>query len=543
MGTVEAVRFRHLLSQLTPSERAQFLRDLIANDPDLIVQAFHYLILEDEDVGINLNGKLSETIRAKSGNASSPSTATPSKAIESSPSASQAKDTALSQSTSSPSPSNELIPLRPFTKLPATVIGFLASFFAGKQFMEFSRTNREIYLGSHSPKKLVSIELDALCRSVIAPRRLERYTNTQTLLCDLTYIRHWDHPIFQLRMAEKPIFGSLRKVHMRTKAAVPSECDKFTEIVDCSDVHTLYLSAWDYLLLKRVLHSFPKLMYLTLCCTEIAALVQHPPILWQLNGMSMGYRYSAADSQQLIIKYGSQWDALSFFDEIDEIEWYLGRCNFVKLKELGVGELSTLDPIEQITSTAIYLKRVRFFFINHTIDSLEQVISTVIKRCKELESIEVIFREWSQDNPSSVDLEISAMDGIAGGLLETSEVHRDQFKVKMALTCMMEEEEKHPLHVVQRYIHKINCLMTALRSPHIAQWMFLLEVVHFDDFEDYDEERFVDHLVRVSPKLIAMHRIADNKVLFSNRECTINGPHDSWHLSIGYIKDSLSEMY
>ena len=310
------------------------------------------------------------------------------------------------------------------------------------------------------------------------------------------------------------------------------ECQRFTQIVDCSNVHSLYLIWWEGEGMEFLLNSLPKLQYLTLCDADIESMANQPPILEKLKGIAFGDEYDANGAQRMIQTHGKRWDSLSAFDQKDGINWNLSGVIFANLIELSAANLYRFDPIDQITKTASNLKRVRFFQTAKTIDSFTEVASQVIIRCKKLESITFLFSEWSQSGGESVDEELTAIDGIANGLYDTQKRHRKQFRINISLICRMGENNNKA--TVWRYICSILLVIKRLTESQIQHWMVMLEVVHFDDFGDYDSKQFIAALKRAAPREIETHFMEPNKLIFSKRNCIINGPHDSWNLDVGY---------
>lgn len=136
MTLSEAIRFRHLISQLNPSEQNNFLNNLIHQHKDLVFKAlFEYFRPSTEQnsfidsINCNLNENICNIIRNR-----------------------EKKDSSISQTV--------------LTKLTNALIGETASYLPPKDYVSFSRSNRIIYIATHQPNTLSTIKLSIMMRNI-----------------------------------------------------------------------------------------------------------------------------------------------------------------------------------------------------------------------------------------------------------------------------------------------------------------------------------------------------------------------------------------
>ena len=193
IGTVQVIKFHHLLSQLSPIQSTQFFTNLIAEDYHVIIQAIHNLIGEEPKVGMHINDKLTERLRAQKENENASSSSQALQANESNSKESsevqftsqasskievQSKESVGNDSQSVESDESDSKLECPFDKLSCHLIGCVASWLNQSEFMQFSKLSRALYLGANDPKKLVSVFLDDDNLDLISPLRLSMFSNT-----------------------------------------------------------------------------------------------------------------------------------------------------------------------------------------------------------------------------------------------------------------------------------------------------------------------------------------------------------------------------
>eukprot|EP01083_Nonionella_stella_P310201 1101265_1 len=125
-GLTQAIRFRHLITQLTSGECTQFLSTLAHSHSNVILSAILQYVLRSNQIDEvpHFNELVSNIIRSR----------------EEKPKQLAPKDMKLHE-------------------FPRPVIGYIASFLYHWDYIDFSVTNRSIYLGCNSPNVLQEVSL------------------------------------------------------------------------------------------------------------------------------------------------------------------------------------------------------------------------------------------------------------------------------------------------------------------------------------------------------------------------------------------------
>eukprot|EP01083_Nonionella_stella_P154490 497852_1 len=126
MSLTQAIRFHHLITQLTSTECNQFLSTMAHSHSNVILSAFFQYVLQSNKTHevARFNESLSNIIRSREGK---PKQLAP-------------KDMKLHE-------------------FPRPVIGYVGSFLYQHDYIDFSMTNRSIYLGCNSPNVLQELSL------------------------------------------------------------------------------------------------------------------------------------------------------------------------------------------------------------------------------------------------------------------------------------------------------------------------------------------------------------------------------------------------
>eukprot|EP01083_Nonionella_stella_P244512 850924_1 len=126
MSLIQAIRFHHLITQLTSTECNQFLSTLAHSHSNVILSAFFQYVLQSNKTHevARFNESLSNIIRSR----------------EEKPKQLAPTDIKLHE-------------------FPRPVIGYIASFLDQWDYIDFSMTNRSIYLGCNSPNVLQELSL------------------------------------------------------------------------------------------------------------------------------------------------------------------------------------------------------------------------------------------------------------------------------------------------------------------------------------------------------------------------------------------------
>eukprot|EP01083_Nonionella_stella_P084711 234573_1 len=125
-GLTQAIRFRHLITQLTSGECTQFLSTLAHSHSNVILSALLQYVLRPNQIDEvpHFNELVSNIIRSREG---------------------KPKQLAPTD-----------IKLHEF---PRPVIGYVGSFLDQHDYIDFSMSNRSIYLGCNSPNVLQELSL------------------------------------------------------------------------------------------------------------------------------------------------------------------------------------------------------------------------------------------------------------------------------------------------------------------------------------------------------------------------------------------------
>eukprot|EP01083_Nonionella_stella_P285395 971394_1 len=230
MSLTKAIKFQHLISQLTHEECVGFLSKLVDSHMNIIVRSlFHHFVKANQNQINQLNSfneSLSNIIQSRK---EKPKTISP-------------RNMKLSQ-------------------LPRAIIGHTASFLDQWDYLDFSMSNRCIYLGCNSPNLLYELNVEQI--TDYSSINLQSFTSVKTLHIDPSKaIEPQDSPIFNqittLRLDANEQRGWIEQflnqkiIHHDTVTVLC--CEQFGDVGDDLDIKTN-----EFL---KLLASFPNLNHI-----------------------------------------------------------------------------------------------------------------------------------------------------------------------------------------------------------------------------------------------------------------------------------------
>eukprot|EP01083_Nonionella_stella_P114888 340066_1 len=349
--------------------------------------------------------------------------------------------------------------------VPKQLIGVISSFLPQFDYINFSKTNRFIYLGCNSPNKLHELNL----------KPIEHYSSI-----DLTLYPSIHRLALDLSKCNKLMHGSVVLNELCTLSLNINNTDFDIDLflkhnwVNVNHITYLEFSIFDHVLLSsqwtKIFSKFPNVQYLKLNCYVDGI---DPDILKEnypnLRGLYLCVcEQSMGKCQHLIDVFGSTLECLSL-DRI--LNLGVHDINFASLEQLQlraymhIGEGSQI--VRDILKTAKNAKRIGFCVAHN--DS--QIVNTVLSSTKSLQYIEL------QCLPNTFEFVLS---GLKDGLYQIKKWKRKQFKVHISMFM----ESDNQLNVAQ-YIEDIAQVSYSLHTL-ATHWMFILEF-HGLEKDIYDD--------------------------------------------------------
>eukprot|EP01083_Nonionella_stella_P058028 152085_1 len=484
MSLRKAIKFRHLISQLTHEESVGFLSKMMNSHMDIVVTFLfrHFAKTNQTNPVDSFNDSLSDIIQSR----------------KEKPKAVSLRNPKLSQ-------------------LPIAITGHIASFLTQQTYFQFSASSRSIYLGCNSPNLLHELNLidvdDSSCIN------LELFPSVKSLSIDslqaITLPRNAN--------TDSPIVNQLTTLTL--DASESDENDGWVQqfldrnIVNCNTVKTLKcLNFADRQEMEGktfldLLNSFPNLKHLKLhhITTDVTAedILNVCP---NLDGLTV----NSGDSQlnaNLITLFASKLKCLSF------VQYHANEFDFDSVNFATLEELHAVTPDYQslncILKSASNMKKV--LIRPESKGELDGLMSNVeMKSAMQNIIVECRFLEYLYVQAKSSHF-CSVLDGIECGLFKTKKLNRTELKIHICLEEMDSELKANTLAL------NAGRIVNSLESSAINDFMFIWELSDDDVDDDLLKETFSELCnISVHTKVLRHQDV----FTITNQQCKINGFDD-----------------
>eukprot|EP01084_Bolivina_argentea_P312962 541864_1 len=388
MSLGKAIQFKHLLSQLTSSETQQFLNQL----PIEIINTALFQCFTKPSNNHHVeatNNSLTNIIRSR-------------------------KKTPLIITTQN----------KKINELPKPLIGIIASFMKQKDYINFSKSNRFIFLGCNTPNMLQ--ELDVCHLKNYSCINLELFQSVKSLWFCLDKFHEFKTPSTH----GITIMNNLRRISLVGDDLSDINIDAFMKQnwINTNNITSLQLIRFGNQnpfidnsdTFHKLLSKFPNIEY---CMFGVARIdidaKRFKMCCPNLKGMRLVHTGPNL-TQSLIYAFGSN---LRFFEfDLHLNDYNLSNINFTQLQELGLRS-ATQKSLTDIFKTAVNVKKLVIFGTNKIQnEQYKESIIKIITTCKHLEYIEFCVHDKVFE---------SILYGIEKGLFNTTKRKRKTFKIQI----------------------------------------------------------------------------------------------------------------
>eukprot|EP01084_Bolivina_argentea_P127162 224950_1 len=482
----KAIKFRYLSAQLTVTEHRHFIHKLLDYNTNIINSALFYQILNQS---IN-NSTQSDHINTLVSNI------------------------ILSRKKKSKPHTTQTIKL---DLIPKSLIGVTASFLEQSDYINFSKSNRIIFIGCNSPNLLQQLDLRKIrnYNSI----NLSSFPSTKKLSFHLKKFDQFPHAY------TLPAINELKCIDINENKKGHSNIDIFINqnLINTSTITQLKCSWFgksDKLFNRHkfieLLTKFPSLQHLHLFfvfvgidCNQLKQTLPYLKALTVNGG-------AETRNKQLILALGSQLQSLAFFSNRGGRDYELKNICFGKLKELKLSRPS-VKSIDDILKTAVNLRTISVKTTVRGIslmtgDDAKNVFSKLINSCKLLEYIEFI------DEGELIE---SVLDGIYNGLFETKNMKRKQMKMEIVIKeCNSVEQDISKLFglLVLNVVKIINCL----KLSNVCDFMIIVVIDR-----KIEKKTVMNNLKAIVSSDIELKQ-QGKAIIITNKCCKINGYTEKW---------------
>ena len=368
---IETIRFGILFEKLTAKERNLFLNNIVSDQQNILICALRYCVMHEPSIGKEFNSTLSRIIHAR-------------------------EENKLTRKVSAFTLDN----------IPQAVIGNCASFLKQVDYVNFSQTNRCIYMGCNDPNVLKY--LDVMSKNVMIP----------SPVCRAAYSVNCEVNKSNYALLKNEIFAKVDTLRLFVE---DEWYMNFLMLFDCKQVENLRLSSYDIeiteLSFKKILSKFTNLKHLAFDIKMDRELLNDediPKLLCHLQGISILQQF--VYFADILDKYASKWKYLQIRQcavfQIDFSEY-----KFSELKEFRGQDLPETTLLNIIKSAS----KLRKISLNGAfqIQLSQNTVTHLFESCLQLEYL--CFENYTTDTV------VKILGGIAKGLLNTKEKKRKNF--------------------------------------------------------------------------------------------------------------------
>eukprot|EP01083_Nonionella_stella_P111462 326908_1 len=505
MSLTKVIEFRHLITQLTHGERVAFLSELVESRLDIVLSGlFHHFAQSNQINEVNhFNKSLSDIIQSRKVKPETVSTRN--------------------------------IKLHQF---PTAIIGYTASFLNQLDYINFSMSNRSIYLGCNSPNLLHALDLTKISDySSIDLASFPSVTNLQIDPSKVLSSQPFDLPLFNQVM-------TLELASTKQRGWVQQFLN--TNIIDCDTVTTLdctycgspdhdnsaNMSQNEFL---SLLARFSNVMNLKLYCLsatdDITAQDIHnvcPNIvgLYLEDGIDGTRSNSETVNHDLIALFARKLKYLSSERVIGDFD----TIAFDALEELVV-IIPDKNSVNGVVQSASNLKKIFVSFFGarefecfgiypvaiSTID-IKHIITNLFMKCLHLSYMSFALASCYFD---------SLLEGIECGLLKMKKQHKKELKIEIDIYGSQAESKD--------FVLSVGRLVNSLETSAINDFMFIWNLC---DVDDETLAQIYSDLSNISVHTKVLQR--QHGFVITNPNCKINGYRDS--ICDEYPQDYISAL-
>eukprot|EP01083_Nonionella_stella_P270553 916315_1 len=496
MSLTKAIRFRHLITELTNEERAGFLSKLVDSHTDLILASlFEYLTKQNQINAVNdVNKSLSDIIQSR----------------KAKPGAKAAKPKTIC---------TRNIQLHQF---PRVIIGYIASFLNQWDYRDFSHCNRSTYLGCNSPNTLQKLDLIELGDDSFI--NLASFPSVKSLAIDPSRLDNIDFGSQTLNQV-----STLRLKAHKKSGWVQSflnenivNCDRITTI-ECANFGCVAdrMHKNEFLSLLTV---FPNLQDISLTCVhltndntaqDIAKICSKAVGLSLLLGMTWRRR-------ELVKIFANQLQRLTLGRRVNN-PYVFDDVEFCNLNELCF-MTPRYQSLEGILKSASNLQKISIRFDSNAFsgtlvpsngfmsnDEIKATITNCIVRCTIMNDMYFVMRSnqfWS------------VSEGIEYGIFKTKKQPKKQLKMCIKL---LQATSGSSAFKADDFVLHVGRMVTVLEASMTNDFMLIFDIC-FAGNEELNDIFMALCNLSTHTKTFRV----EQKIVVTNENCRING-------CVGYV--------
>ena len=482
MSVKEAVRFKYLVHQLSKNEMQNLMIKLLNEQSNIISASLFQYFVNHQNIAANVNNIISDTIRQRDEN----------KKI-------------------SPTHQNQPIieSIHKLDQIPKPLIGHISSFLDQWDYFDLSITNSSIYLGCNTPNMLQELKLYDIDN--FTNIYLPIYSSIKRLEIEMQHFHQTSS------ISHQPLFNELNTLKLSGTNCNDYMIQRFIENNCLNLANVTKLSCISFAenintnTLTKLLSLFPNLQCLKLdeflCDIDVNKIKDILPNLIGIHWGDPDQDYSK--SKELIHAFADKLQFLSFVED-EHCDYKFSNVNFKKLKHLDGSYLST-NCVMEILQTADNLEEVSIHKSSTMkLNELENIMGKIINTSKSLKYIDYVCQEVGDE---AVEY---ALNGIEKGLFQTKKRGKKEMKVCIHAKCSDTQQ-------AQGLVLNIARTINWLEKSKVNDFMFIWDIGEDDSI---DKQLILMELKEVGSDIM----VVLNKSMFiiSNKDCKINGYHDSW---------------
>eukprot|EP01083_Nonionella_stella_P090396 252552_1 len=477
----QAIEFQHLISQLTDLERIQFLSTLIHSHVDTVLSSlFQHLVNPNQINKVNeFNQSISAIIQSR-----------------------KEKPKPLCMRN---------IKLQQF---PRAIIGYTASFLNQYDYVDFSLSNRSVYLGCNSPNTLQTLSLDK--PKDFSSLNVTSLPSITYLSVDLTtaiesqHMFRFDVPKFsqvtRLRLAANKSCGWVQKFFNLNLVS----CDNVTTL-DCwlfgSRNDQMTRNEW-LSLLKR----FHNLTHLKMNRVHVANDITAQDIA-DLCPKIVGLALNQMRND-LIQTFAKQLKYLACMQY---------QRNRLDLDDLAFGALEELllfwpgkRVFDHVLKSALNLKKIMIVYRGDWMSKEENHIASLIIKLTSLNLLRIAVK------PSEFS---SVLENIERGLFEiqTKKQHKRQMKIHISFSGYKNDEVSESNLKANEFTFNVGRLVNSLEACGLDDFMLIWQLPDFVDGNESNDIR--KDLCNISAHTKVF--LLENRFIITKENCKMNGYESS----------------
>ena len=308
-------------------------------------------------------------------------------------------------------------------RIPNQLIGAIASYMQQKDYINFSKSNRSVYLGCNTPNLMQ--ELDLLNVSDYSSINLSSYRFVKVFRFQLYLFNAFE-------FNQKNVLPYLETVEIYgehdTVFGINGFVNKVKKHFNVTNISCLRLDGFgwydtarfDVDHLYKIISLFPNVAELVMNCVYLNNPVNLDKMFPKLNRLSLFFGPSSS-VVPLIEHYQNSLSLLS----LTEIA---GNLDFSGL-DLSALEILHLSPmtkksIEDILKTAVNLEQICLLFDDTSTSTIKYGVQQSIKSDKALNAIDLIL-DFDDDKNEL----LSTLEGLEEGLFETTNLNRKEMRI------------------------------------------------------------------------------------------------------------------